>query len=72
METTPAFTTDKLVVGKVWCEEWSVIHQTKLVLKINDLLAYILIRHFFHQMFKKCKLTGLYPHQTFPLYHFGM
>ena len=49
--------------------ESSVIHQSKLVLTIKNLLADLLIRQtFFHQMLEKSQFAKLSPHQTFPLY----
>ena len=49
--------------------ELSAIHQTKLVLTINNLLADLLIRQtFFCQMLETSQFAKLFPRQTFPLY----
>ena len=47
----------------------SVIHQTNLVLTIDNLLADLLIHQtFFHQILEKSQFAKLSPCQTFPLY----
>ena len=49
--------------------ELYAIRQTKLVLKINNLLADLLIRQtFFHQILEISPFAELSPRQTFPLY----
>ena len=77
--TEKLFACSKPYSGKVWWEEslanlanhlcFAELKSSNLVLTINNLLAYLLIRQtFFRQMLKKSQFAKLSVHYTFPLY----